>query len=943
MCKKGPETSRSNGNVPAEPPLPPSPSDTDLTVTFTNTEGEWPEEVGGIGWKARGDHRPQEKRVPFNRPTARQVYDALPFIRRYFIYWMKHTFDKEKLFINTFQPLKHKPYYGVPCGGLGSGAIGRDFRGGFCKFSLRPGLVEHKVDTIPANQFIVSVRKPGGSCLYQKVLSAADMQLGYGQLSAWDFSFPKENVYYRGLYPRSWTCYRIPELALTIVIRQISPIIPHNYEDSCMPVCVFVATVLNESANDFDVSIAFTFRNGTGNRKWNREAECTAIKFTHSDETSGVILSHSISQMPVKYTLATRRLSPAPSDSAHSSPTVSICQHFNPSKSGSGIWLHLQKTGNLPDIDDEYIDYREMAVGVCQRFRVRANSRSSEVEFALGWDMQVVNFGKATRFYKRRYTRFFADDAADALCRLALQRRKDWERAIEEWQNPVLQDPTLPEWYKSALFNETYFLTDGGSLWFEYDERWSSEEAHLSQYTREKMMKYGRFGYLESWEYRMINTYDVSFYASFALAQLWPELELCIQAEFTDQISHSIEKLIRFHMEGDLAKQKTQVFFSITISYALIITLKSNSILFGFHVFEFNCIMHAHFQSRVPHDLGNPADEPWIITNAYVMHDTGKWKDLNLKYVLTSWRDYLIVAKKDRAFLEHTWPAVKVLMYEALEMWDRDTDGMIENFGKADQTYDAWRMEGVSAYCGSLWLASLCVSAAMAEEIGDVESKGVFATNLQRARRIYIEKLWNGSYFKFCEESRSSDSIMADQLCGIWFLQSVSPKMAAEVLPPEMVSKALKTIYEYNVLKFANGQMGAVNGMKPDGTIDREYIQADEMWTGVTYALAAFFLQHGERDKAFHTASGCYYSCFERSGLQYQTPEAMYETKYYRAIGYMRPLSIWALQWVLNGKHKQSSQCSQREQSDTTTADAHSLPSLNGASTSEEEETDHNQ
>ena len=40
-----------------------------------------------------------------------------------------------------------------------------------------------------------------------------------------------------------------------------------------------------------------------------------------------------------------------------------------------------------------------------------------------------------------------------------------------------------------------------------------------------------------------------------------------------------------------------------------------------------------------------------------------------------------------------------------------------------------------------------------------------------------------------------------------------------------MVSKALETIYEYNVLKFANGQMGAVNGMKPDGTIDREYIQ----------------------------------------------------------------------------------------------------------------------
>lgn len=29
--------------------------------------------------------------------------------------------------------------------------------------------------------------------------------------------------------------------------------------------------------------------------------------------------------------------------------------------------------------------------------------------------------------------------------------------------------------------------------------------------------------------------------------------------------------------------------------------------------------------------------------------------------------------------------------------------------------------------------------------------------------------------------SRSRDSVMADQLCGIWFLQSVSPEMAEEV------------------------------------------------------------------------------------------------------------------------------------------------------------------
>ena len=38
-------------------------------------------------------------------------------------------------------------------------------------------------------------------------------------------------------------------------------------------------------------------------------------------------------------------------------------------------------------------------------------------------------------------------------------------------------------------------------------------------------------------------------------------------------------------------------------------------------------------------------------------------------------------------------------MEEALSHWDQDGDGMIENFGKADQTYDAWQMEGVRFAC----------------------------------------------------------------------------------------------------------------------------------------------------------------------------------------------------------------------------------------------------
>lgn len=82
---------------------------------------------------------------------------------------------------------------------------------------------------------------------------------------------------------------------------------------------------------------------------------------------------------------------------------------------------------------------------------------------------------------------------------------------------------TLPDWYKSALFNESYFIADGGSVWLDV-----SDDTTLPDHVR----KWGRFGYLEGHEYRMFNTYDVHFYASFALIQLFPELELSIQYDF---------------------------------------------------------------------------------------------------------------------------------------------------------------------------------------------------------------------------------------------------------------------------------------------------------------------------------------------------------------------------------------------------------------------------
>lgn len=101
---------------------------------------------------------------------------------------------------------------------------------------------------------------------------------------------------------------------------------------------------------------------------------------------------------------------------------------------------------------------------------------------------------------------------------------------------------------------------------------------------------------------------------------------------------------------------------------------------------------------------------------------------------------------------------------------------------------------------------------------------------------------------------------------------------------------------------FHEGKLGAANGFiansdpeKP-GHVDTSSIQAEEVWPGVTFALAATMIQEGMFEEGFKTAGGLYDTISNKCGMNYETPEAFYGEKRYRSIGYMRPLSIWSMQ-----------------------------------------------
>ncbi len=60
----------------------------------------------------------------------------------------------------------------------------------------------------------------------------------------------------------------------------------------------------------------------------------------------------------------------------------------------------------------------------------------------------------------------------------------------------------------------------------------------------------------------------------------------------------------------------------------------------------------------VPHDCGDPEDEPWVRVNAYTFHATDEWKDLNPKFVLMAWRDWKVTGNDD--YMLYILPVVLV-------------------------------------------------------------------------------------------------------------------------------------------------------------------------------------------------------------------------------------------------------------------------------------------
>ncbi len=738
---------------------------------------------------------------------------------------------------------------GVPVGGIGTGGISRGPGGGFMRWTLKAGTVhyfEHEANGFALWQQTFPDGKTNVRALRNKP--------SRGPLPGWDFD-PSGS--YAALHPKAWHTYpSAKDRPVDLIIEQMSPVVPQLQADIDLPVGLFRAHLRNTSDEKTATSIMFSFANLVGwfdNPHRPGRSEGVAGQFNEDVAKNGV--------RGVRF--ARKTAAPDEGDGemlicAREDAGVEItsCPSFDPRRNGEQVWRSFSEDGRLSPIDADWTSgggFSEFpAAEPCGAVAVRCELAPGEtrtIDLCLVFDLPIIRFGQGRR-WMRHYTETWGSggNVSVEIARHAFASSNRWSSEIDAFHQRCSERLNLPDAATALAINELYFLVDGLAVWTSATE---ARPAH--------------FAIIECPDYPLYNTLDLWVYGAHAVAAHLPWLARSVACDFTRQVSIE-DAEVRHHLRSGerFARQKS---------------------------------------GMLPHDLGAPNADPFVRANDYIYQDSSVWKDLNTQYVLTVWRD---AQNASEAEIADIYQSILAAM-DALLVFDRDNDGLIENDGIPDQTFDNVPMAGVSAYCGGLWLAAMRATADLANRMGDETQATKWEALSSRAEPRFDELLWNGDHYQVDTEGAFSDALFSEQLFG--------PALAriyglGDVVPVDHAVTALRRIYQKNFLEAGNGR-GAVSmtslvhdssSYAPDGEVG---LQWDEILIGFNYSLAAQLRAYGLEDECQTLMSALASELAERRGLLFRTPAAIeLERPVYRSQMNMRPLAIWMLAYAqdhLNG------------------------------------------
>ena len=326
----------------------------------------------------------------------------------------------------------------------------------------------------------------------------------------------------------------------------------------------------------------------------------------------------------------------------------------------------------------------------------------------------------------------------------------------------------------------------------------------------------GHFAVLECYDYPFYNTLDVNFYASWALLLLWPDLDLGVVRDFAATVDLDDPEIVTVGWQGTSAPRKRR--------------------------------------GALPHDLGGSGRRsvppPEFLHLARHQHLEGPQQQV---------RAPGLARCPARARLP-TWLARHGR--PSFRRWTISLNSIGTATGCRSTTASPTRRTTCGRCGGRAPTAARSGWPPSGPRSGWVRWPAIpgtspaFATCTIAAAQPSRPSCGTAAPIASTRAAKPPPTpIMADQLAGQWYADATQ---LGDLVSPERIDMALRTIYESNVLGFGGGDMGAVNGTRPDGSIDESTEQSAESWTGTTYGLAAFMIGRGLTEEGWRTAHGTF-------------------------------------------------------------------------------------
>ena len=670
------------------------------------------------------------------------------------------------------------PCCGMPLGGLSTGCIDIDAAGVFgfstifSDYTLTQGYANPRGYPRQPGSFAPFLGLAVGDDAWvlstRKIVDGGLVKgcgIGPDQSKVWDVTVPAidgvgvaDQIHYFGHYPVVDIEYET-SAPVSVGLRAWSPFLPGDAKGSSVPGAVFEVRLRNESDEEQQGTIAFTFAGPAEHE--DRNATEFLRQAIRGKNFHGVRVMAN-SDFQVEYSLGVvgsdegirlggglGRDGQAWANIRHELPTA---VRLDPEMPGRA---RLEQRETIKPDAIEVISSTSRGVTAAVDFRLGPGEQRV-VRFVLAWYAPSW-IGSDDLRYSHYYSTFpefrgmIGGDSSKVAEYLARDHATLLSRILA-WQEVIYASTDLPGWLRDSLINTFHNIAE--------DSYWLSPDTPIIRDI------YGKDGY---------------FFGMLESPRECPQMS-CIPCDWYG--SHPI---VYFYPE----------------------------------LFRANLVAFKHFQSKSPSDHSEYAGEipfglnGWQVGRPYMSVPSFFWQMTLNSTCYADLVDRLWLRSGDDGVLKEFYDSVKQGTIFTMNLRP-GPEGVISmpKGNKGMEWFEVGEFSGMCSHLGGMHLSQLRIAERMAKKMGDQEFVAQCQKWFEQGSTLMEEKMWvDGYYLNFWEPETGarSDDVISCQLDGQWAAKNHG---LPDVYRADRVKEALATIKRCNV---ANTFCGAINFARPNG------------------------------------------------------------------------------------------------------------------------------